>query len=254
MEYLTSALTGLLTAQLTIGGVPILLREILGNAFGLASAYFGMRRVVWAWPVGIIGNALLFTVFLGGVFHTPQNLDLYGQAGRQIMFMVVSIYGWWQWSRNRGADDAPAVQPRWATGKERALLVSLAVVLTITFAQIFAALGSWGPWADAWIFVGSMLATWGMARGWTEFWLVWIAVDIVGVPLLVISGYYPSAALYLFYGAFVTLGFVSWLKIQRAETAVVTESVSQTETQTEPQAESQNQAQTQSQLVASRLP
>lgn len=250
MEFLTSALTGLLTAQLTIGGVPILLREILGNAFGLASAYFGMRRVVWAWPVGIIGNALLFTVFLGGIFHTPQNLDLYGQAGRQIMFMVVSIYGWWQWSGNRGASDAPAVQPRWATGKERALLVGLAVVLTITFAQIFTALGSWGPWADAWIFVGSMLATWGMARGWTEFWLVWIAVDIVGVPLLLISGYYPSAALYLFYGAFVTMGFVSWLKVQRAESSAVAAA----NPASEPATQTQQHATVQAELVASKLP
>ena len=39
------------------------------------------------------------------------------------------------------------------------------------------ALGSWGPLADAWILTGSILATYGMARGWVEFWLIWIAVD-----------------------------------------------------------------------------
>ena len=61
-----------------------------------------------------------------------------------------------------------------------------------------------------------MLATWGMAKGWTEFWLIWIAVDIVGVPLLFLGGYYPSAALYLFYGVFVTFGFITWLRVQRA--------------------------------------
>ena len=218
MESVMSALTGFLTAQLTIGGVPILVREIVGNVFGLASAYFGMKRLVWAWPVGIIGNALLLTVFLGGVFHTPQNLDLYGQAGRQVMFMAVSIYGWWQWSRTKHqGDDSVAVQPRWATGRERLILLLLAVIGTLACAYIFKALGSWGPWADAWIFVGSMLATWGMARGWTEFWLIWIAVDLVGVPLLFVAGYYPSAALYLVYGVFVTCGFVSWLRIQKRE-------------------------------------
>ena len=74
-------LVHLLDAELSIAGHPVLWREIVGNGFGLASAIGGMRRVVWAWPVGIVGNALLFTVFLGGVFHTPQALDLYGQAG-----------------------------------------------------------------------------------------------------------------------------------------------------------------------------
>ena len=54
-------LTQLLNATLTIGGASILWREIIGNAFGLASAFGGMRRMVWAWPIGIVGNALLFT-------------------------------------------------------------------------------------------------------------------------------------------------------------------------------------------------
>ncbi|HEV7194974.1 MAG TPA: nicotinamide mononucleotide transporter, partial [Pedococcus sp.] len=55
----------LFEAQLTIGSQQILWREVVGNAFGFASAIGGMRRRVWAWPVGIVGNALLFTVFFG---------------------------------------------------------------------------------------------------------------------------------------------------------------------------------------------
>ena len=55
-----------------------------------------------------------------------------------------------------------------------------------------------------------------MARGWNEFWLIWIAVDVVGVPLLFRAGYYPSAVLYLVYGGFCIAGFVAWLRAQRA--------------------------------------
>jgi hypothetical protein len=51
-------------AQIHIGDSHILWREVIGNLFGLASALGGMRRRVWAWPVGIVGNVLLFTVFL----------------------------------------------------------------------------------------------------------------------------------------------------------------------------------------------
>ena len=72
-------------------------REIVGNGFGLASAILGMRRRVAAWPIGIVGNILLFTVFLGGVFDTPSDLNLYGQAGRQVFFLIVSVYGWVRW-------------------------------------------------------------------------------------------------------------------------------------------------------------
>lgn len=86
---------------------------------------------------------------------------------------------------------------------------------TIAFAWIFDLLGSYGAWAEAWIFTGSILATYGMARGWTEFWLIWIGVDAVGVPLLFRAGYYPSAILYLVYAFFVLWGFAMWLRIQR---------------------------------------
>ena len=212
----------LFEAQLTIAGAPILWREIVGNLFGLASAFGGMRRKVWAWPVGIVGNVLLFTVFLGVVFDTPQAKDLYGQAGRQVFFIVVSVYGWVRWSQTRRQGGGPAVVPRWATARERVQLLLGAVAGTLVFALVFDALGSWGPWADAWIFTGSFLATYGMARGWTDFWLVWIGVDVVGVPLLLQAGYYPSAVLYVVYGVVVAYGFVVWLRAQRAETAEVT--------------------------------
>jgi nicotinamide mononucleotide transporter len=106
------------------------------------------------------------------------------------------------------------VVPHWAGLRGGIQLVSIGVVGTVVFAYIFEALGSWGPWADAWIFTGSFLATYGMARGWIEFWLIWIAVDAVGVPLLFTAGYYPSAALYLVYGGVVIWGFVVWRRQQ----------------------------------------
>ncbi|MGH8891785.1 MAG: nicotinamide mononucleotide transporter family protein, partial [Actinomycetes bacterium] len=67
-------------------------------------------------------------------------------------------------------------------------------------------------WADAWIFTGSMLATYGMARGWVDFWLIWIGVDAVGVPLLLRAELYPTATMYIVYGAFCVVGFVVWLR------------------------------------------
>ncbi|MFI5712068.1 nicotinamide riboside transporter PnuC [Kribbella sp. NPDC051620] len=209
----------LLHSQVTIGGSPVLVREIVGNVFGLASALFGMRRLVSAWPVGIIGNVLLFTVFVGGLFDTPQDKDLWGQAGRQVFFALVSLYGWYRWYQTRHAGAAKGVQPKWATTRQRIELLGVAVVLYAIAYPVLKALGSWGPQWDAWILTGSILATYGMARGYVEFWLIWILVDVVGVPLLVQAKFYPSATMYVVYGLFCVLGFVSWWRIQNRETA-----------------------------------
>ncbi len=194
------------------GGQTLLIREVVGNAFGLASAIGGMRRKIWAWPVGIIGNVLLLTVFLGSILSPDHSLPhLLGQAGRQVMFIAVAIYGWVRWRNAEGG----RVSPRWAPTSARIGLVLGMVIGTVALTPLFRALGSWEPvWADAWTFVGSLLATYGMAKGWTEFWLIWIAVDVVGVPLLFSSGYYATGLMYVFYGAFTAVGFVIWWRAQ----------------------------------------
>ncbi|RPF19676.1 nicotinamide riboside transporter PnuC [Myceligenerans xiligouense] len=220
----------LFDATFSIGDQQLLWREVIGNAFGLASALGGMRRKVWAWPVGIVGNLLLFTVFLGSWFGETSRADMLGQAGRQVMFIAVSVYGWYRWRETRRrsadvradgkvpADDGAAVHPRWASWPARLGLVAALVAGTLVLTPLFRALGSFEPvWADAWIFMGSLLATYGMAKGWVEFWLIWVAVDIVGVPLLLSAGYWATAAMYLFYGGFTLVGFFVWWRIQRRE-------------------------------------
>jgi nicotinamide mononucleotide transporter len=212
-------------AHLTISGHDITYREIIGNLFGLASAIGGMRRRVWAWPVGIVGNVLLFTVFLGVAFGNPQGATLYGQAGRQIFFILASVYGWYRWqqTRNDPASGGAAVHPRWASVRERGAYLVAAVLAVLLCWYLFQSIGAGfpAPWwyylADSWIFVGSMLATYAMARGWVDFWLCWIAVDLVGVPELLHFQFYPSAVMYAVYGAFVIWGFFVWLRVSRRE-------------------------------------
>ncbi|ROQ39805.1 nicotinamide mononucleotide transporter [Frondihabitans sp. PhB188] len=210
-----SAIHWLFDAQFTVGNQAVLWREVIGNLFGLISALGGMRRKVWAWPIGILGNALLFTVFMGAVFDTPHPVNLLGQAGRQIMFIIVSVYGWYRWQGRRNSG-ATAVEPRWAGARSRVLLLVALVGGTAVLTPIFTALGSYAPvWADAWIFTGSLLATYGMAKGWVEFWLIWVAVDIVGVPLLLSAGLWASGLMYIVYGVFTLTGFFVWRRTRR---------------------------------------
>lgn len=225
----------IIAAGTTIGSYEIHYLEVLGILIGIASAYLGMKRWVWAWPVGISANIMLFAVYLGALFGADERIPLFGQAGRQVFFIVTSIYGWWRWTemrRRRGeqavaADDGAAIVPRWATTRERLGILAVWAGGTVVAHEVFVRLWEaspnpyWDPqwwyfWSDAWIFVGSMLATYMMARGWNEFWLAWIGVDLVGVPLGFATGYVPTAVMYIFYGAFVLYGFSRWVAATRA--------------------------------------
>ena len=181
--------------------------------------------------MGILANIMLFFVYVGAAFGADQRVPLYGQSGRQIFFIIVSAFGWWRWSqlkKRRGAG-APAITPRWASARERLGIVAFWLIATVVVHEVFVWLWDlspnpfWTPqwwfyWCDAWIFVGSIVATYAMARGWNEFWLAWIGVDLIGVPLGFATGYVPTAVMYIFYGLFVIYGFTQWVKASRQET------------------------------------
>lgn len=208
----------LFDSTLSIGSQSILVREVIGGLLGLTSAILGARRLIAAWPIGIIGDGLLFTVFLGAVFSfgdTNQRANFYGQAGRNLLLMIVSGYGWWRWYRHKKVGRThQSVEPRWTTRQERLWIAPCVIIFFILSSQIFQSLGESGQWllVDTWIFTGTALATWGMSRGFIEFWFVWIAVDAVGVPFALSNGYYPTGILYLLYLPFVLWGFVQWRK------------------------------------------
>ncbi len=218
-----SLIKWLFETNIYFGSKSIPLREILGGTLGLVSAILGARRKVSAWPVGIVGDTLLFTVFLGAVFafKDQSSANFYGQASRNLLLIVVSVYGWSRWAthrRNHGRN-VPAVVPRWTTKKEKMILVPIVVIFFFISMQIFKSLGESGDWllVDTWIFTGTALATFGMSRGYVEFWLVWVAVDLVGVPFAFKNGYYPTGTLYAIYLPFVIWGFCTWLRASKSE-------------------------------------
>lgn len=214
------------SAGVDIAGYRLSLMEVIGISFGLASAVGGMLRKVWAWPIGIVGNAILFFVYIGVTMGVDDKAPLFGQSARQIFFIITSLYGWWRWRQVKRANHSGrehAITPRWATLAERLGLAVTMVIGVVVVQQVFSMLGAGWPaprWyhvADAWIFMGSLLATYAMARGWNEFWLIWIGVDLVGVPLLWHSDYLPTAILYAVYAGFVLYGFFVWLRASRTE-------------------------------------
>ncbi len=218
-----NVITWLFETNINFGSKSIALREIIGGTLGLSSAILGALRKVLAWPIGILGDALLFTVFLGAVFvYSDQpSANFYGQASRNLLLIVVSVYGWIRWSHHQriNGKSQPAVSPRWTSAKERLILLPSIFLFYLLSMQIFKALGESGTWllVDTWIFTGTALATYGMSRGYVEFWLVWVAVDLVGVPFAYKNGYYPTGTLYAIYLPFVIWGFLSWLRISKRE-------------------------------------
>ena len=144
---------------------------------------------------------------------------------RQVVIFAISVYGWWAWTRRKDALYGVAV--RTGTRMQRLVLVVALVVGTVATALLLSAWGaSWAPWPDAWIFVGSVVAFAGQGLRLVEFWIVWLAVDAVGVPLQIASGLYFSAVVYVVFAALVIHGWLEWQRAARGCDVTVTEEAS----------------------------
>ncbi|MEU4802567.1 nicotinamide riboside transporter PnuC [Actinosynnema sp. NPDC023587] len=185
----------------TVFGQFVSYAEFIGQVFALVVVYLAQRRTLWTWPVQLVSVTLLFVVYLSA--------HLGGTAARQVVIALITVYGWWAWTRRR--DPVFGVVVRRGTLRERIAVAVVFVVGTTGFALVLDALdASWAPWPDAAIFVGTVLAFALQGLGLVEFWLVWLAVDAIGVPLQLHSGLYFSAAVYSVFAVLVVRGWIDW--------------------------------------------
>ncbi|QFZ17368.1 nicotinamide riboside transporter PnuC [Saccharothrix syringae] len=185
----------------TVFGQKVSWAEFVGQVFALAVVWLAQRRRLLTWPVQLVSVTLLFVVYVSA--------DLGGTAARQVVIALITLYGWWAWTRRR--DPVFGVVVRRGTAKERLAVLAAFVVGTVAFALVLQATGaSWAPWPDAAIFIGTVLAFTLQGLGLVEFWLVWLAVDAIGVPLQLQSGLYFSAFVYIIFAALVVRGWVDW--------------------------------------------
>ncbi|MEU8522154.1 nicotinamide mononucleotide transporter family protein [Streptomyces sp. NBC_01216] len=178
--------------------------DMIGNTIGLVALALGWRRSILTWPAQLLSGAILV-----GAYASAQ---LSGGVGKQILVIAVAAWGWSRWNRGKRHAQDGSIAVRFADWKERVLLLAGAVLGTLAVGGLFTLYPSlsWSPWADAYIFVGTLVAMVAQARGLVEFWFAWLLVDLVGVPLAFNSGLAFSGLVYVIYFALVIWGMRDW--------------------------------------------
>ncbi|MEU6124801.1 nicotinamide mononucleotide transporter family protein [Streptomyces sp. NPDC047123] len=183
---------------------------MIGNTVGLVALALGWRRSIWTWPAQFLSGVILVAAY--------TSAHLSGGVGKQLLVIGVALWGWRQWTRGRQQAQDGSIAIRFATWKERGLLLGGTAAGTLAVGALFSAVPSlsWNPWPDAYIFVGTLAAMVAQARGLVEFWFAWLLVDVVGVPLAFSSGLAFSGLVYVVYLALVLWGMRDWWLRSRA--------------------------------------
>ena len=208
MDTLRLIFGPLLSPAVTLWGSPVTWAEVCAFGLGLWMVERNIRVHPWGWPLAIASSALYAVLF--------ADSRLYGEAGLQGFFIVVSVWGWRQWLRGTGAGGGP-LRVRMMAWRDR----GAAAVITLAAWPALALLLSRNtdsdvPWLDALPTVASIAGQWLLARKRVEAWAVWVAVNVYSVGLFIDKALWLTALLYAVFAVLSVVGWRAWQRLAQA--------------------------------------
>jgi nicotinamide mononucleotide transporter len=186
--------------------------EFIAVLAGIASVWFSKKEQVLVYPVGLI-NTTIF-VYLSFKGH------LLGEASVNIYYTVMSVYGWWLWTR-KNEQQQTVLQIQFSTKKELLQqLLFFAAFYAVLYTALYCAKVSFAegaiPWADALSSAAAYTGMWLMAKKKVESWYYWIATNIFSIPLYFVKGYVFTSVQFAVLLALAIAGLIAWRKKAQA--------------------------------------
>ena len=197
----------LLAPAFTLLGSPVTWLEILAFGLSVWMVVCNMRVDPLAWPLAIAASVLYGLLFAGS--------KLYGEAGLQVVFVLVAAWGWWQW-RFGTQDGGAALAVRYLGQRARLQLFALTLAAwPLLGALLDHATDSDVPYLDAFPTAFSLTGQWLLGRKYVENWPTWVLVNTVSVGLFAIKGLWLTAVLYALFVVMAVAGWRAWARLAR---------------------------------------
>jgi len=187
------------------------LLEYIAVFTGIISVVYSRIENVWVYPTGLI-NTVIY-IYLSFQYH------LIGEASVNFYYTVMSLYGWWLWTR-KDRKEQPLVKVTSSGASEwmRQVVFFLAFYAIIFFALTYLKKYFSGaiPWADAFASATAYTGMWLMAKKKVESWWWWIATNMASIPLYYVKGLVFTSVYYVVLLVLAIFGLLEWQRRGRA--------------------------------------
>ena len=182
--------------------------EYLAVFSGIISVWYSRKENVLVYPTGLVNTIIYIYISFNG--------HLLGEATVNFYYTIMSIVGWYMWSKKDISNKA-VLHITTSTTKEWLTHLSFFAILYLSF---FAALTYFKkmffdgviPWADAFASATAFTGMWLMVKKKIESWYWWIATNIASIPLYFVKHYVFTSVYYLVLLIMAVFGLLSWLK------------------------------------------
>lgn len=203
--------------------------EFIAALFGVISVFYAKKENILVFPTGIISTGLYV--------YLLSQWNLYGDLIINIYYTIMSIYGWYMWSKTVDAEKhhIPIMyssKKDWLKAFGIFAFTSIFVIIvyrwynvmpnnlnfseSVHYAITKLSSGSLQEFRKATPFLDTFTtgvffaAMWLMANKKIENWTLWIAGNIVSIPLYFVKGYGFTGVQYTIFLVLAILGYLEW--------------------------------------------
>ena len=184
--------------------------EAWGFVTGGVCVWLVVREHLWNWPIGIANNIFFFILFLQGRLFADMSL--------QVVYLGLGAYGWMDWVF--GGENRTVLKISRTTRAEWLTLALLIPLGTWGFREILLVVNGAAPFWDSLTTVLSLAAQYLLCRKRFENWFLWIAADVIYVPLYLSRQLPLTAVLYAVFLGMCLIGVREWNRSMRKGNAI----------------------------------
>ena len=173
----------------------------------LAIAYLllALKQNISCWFAAFFSSLLYFFVM--------YSADLYMEAGLQIFYCVMAVYGWTQW-RTSLPNNKKFLVKTWNRNQH---IRAISLIFFLAFASGWA-LEKFSnaalPFIDSLTTWGAIVTTYMVAKRLLENWIYWFVIDTISVFLFYSRGLFLTSILFFVYLIIIYFGYKSWTEMK----------------------------------------
>ena len=180
--------------------------EITGAIFGLLSVWFAKKDNIWVFPTGLV-STFIYAYLL-------WQWDLLGDSMINVYYFIMSIYGWYHWTRKKGNQVEFPIATMNNKEKVIAIVLFTGTIFFVVIVYIyFNKFTTWYSYVDTFLTGLFFVGMWLMAKRKIENWIFWIIGDIISIPLYFAKGYTFTSLQFLIFTIVAIYGYLEWKKI-----------------------------------------
>lgn len=179
--------------------------EITAVIFGILSVWFSKNNNILVYPTGMISTAIFTYLLYKWVLLGDMMINAY--------YFVMSIYGWYIWTRKKDNAVTPITKTKTNEKKVSVVIFILSMIFVYLVYIYFDKWNSITAYIDNLTTAIFFVGMWLMAKRKIENWIFWIVGDFISVPLYYYKGLTFTSLQYLIFTFIAIAGYYSWKKI-----------------------------------------